>query len=357
MIRKTKSHIAAFATVVVLVAVGTASTAQAPIDAVREVRFFNWADFVDPQTIEGFEREFGIRVIVETFADENEAVSVIQADTSRYDLFVTSTAVVREMVDQRLLARLDHANIPNLGNIDARFLDLPFDPGNEYSVPYDWGTTGLGYNTDCVTPDDHSWGLLLDPRATDRIAMDTDFRVVIASMLKYHGHPLNSTDRAQLAEAMGTLDALVERQGLEFVPWDEILDRLSSGDLCVAQVFNGDVAAQMMDSDNVDFFVPREGSDYYVDSLAIPRDARNKPGAEAFINYILRPDVHAANNVFTGYAVPNRASIEGGFVSDDQLSDPVRYPDTDGLETWVAFDLRLRTVWNEAWSDFVIRHG
>ena len=357
MTRRVPRTVATLAMITSLVAIGVASTAQAQDGPPQQVRLFNWEEFIDPATVEGFEEEFGIEVIIETFSDENEAVSVIQGDTSRYDLFVVSIAVVREMAEQRLLAKLDHANIPNLANVDAIFLDLPFDRGNRYSVPYDWGTTGLAYNTDCVTPSEPTWGLLLDPRAAGRVAMDSDFRVVMGSMLKFHGHPLNSTDPAQLAEAMETLGILVDDHDLEFVNWEESLDRLSSGDLCVAQLFNGDTAAAMADSDNLGFFVPREGSDYYVDSLAIPRDARNRAGAEALINYILRPDVHAANNEFTGYAVPNRASIEGGFVSDETLSDQVRYPDTESLEPWLAFDLRLRTVWNEAWSAFVTSHG
>jgi spermidine/putrescine transport system substrate-binding protein len=110
----------------------------------------------------------------------------------------------------------------------------------------------------------------------------------------------------------------------------------------------------MDEFDNIEFFVPAEGSDFYVDVLAIPRDARNKLGAESFINYILRPEVHAANNDYTGYAVPNRASIEGGHVDGDTLNDPVRYPDTEGLEAWVPFEPERRALWNKAWADYVL---
>jgi spermidine/putrescine transport system substrate-binding protein len=337
-----------------LVVGGSVAAAQSESGVDPALHIFNWEEYVDPQVLEDFEAEYGITVTVDFFGDENEMVSVIQADASRYDLFIGSTSVVHEMADQRLLAELDHANIPNLINIDPRYLDLPLDPGNKYSVAYDWGTSGIAYNTDCATPQDESWGLLADPAVKGRVAMDADFTVVVGSLLKYLGHPLNSRDSVHVSEAITVLEHLVEDQGLEFMVWDEALDRLAAGDLCAVQAFNGDTAVYIDEYDNIDFFVPREGSDFYVDSMAIPRDAANKANAELFMNYILRPDVHANNNEFTGYAVPNRASIEGGYVSAELLEDPVRYPDVDDLEPWEAMNSELRTTWNQAWADFVM---
>lgn len=341
----------------VVLAVGATTAVGAQPDAGSELRFYNWDEFVDPQIIEDFEAEFGIDVIIETFTDENEAVSVIQADAARYDLFITSDSMIWEMAEQRLLAKLDHGNIPNLINVDPRYLDLPADPGNRFSVPYDWGTTGLAYNTDCVEPEEESWKLLQDPRAKDRIAMDTDFTVAIGTSLKRLGHSLNSRDPALVAAAITWLEDLRADQGLEFIAWDETLDLLVSGELCVGQAYNGDAAYYMEDNDNLAFFVPTEGSDFYVDSMAVPRDAPNQAGAELFINYLLRPDVHAANTEYTGYGNPNRASIEGGFVSEELLADPVRYPNAASLEPWVPFDTELRSVWNEAWARFITHAG
>lgn len=334
----------------------TAAAADALDDVGPELWFLNWDEYINPDVVADFEAEYGIDVIIETFSDENEMMSIVQADTSRYDLVVTSSAVVNEMVDQRLLAPLDHDNIPNLVNIDPTFLDLPSDPGNRHSVPYDWGTTGLVYNTDCLTPGpgEDSWGLLFDPRAAGRVAMDTDYSVVIGTMLKYLGYPLNDDDPEHVAEAIDALVVLRDEHGLELLVWDETLDRLAEGDLCVGQAFNGDAAAYMAEYDNLGFFVPREGSDYYIDSLAIPRDARNKRGGELFMDFILRPDVHARNNEWTGYAVPNQASIEGGYVDPATLEDPVSYPDTADLESWRAFDTDLRSVWNRAWARFIV---
>jgi spermidine/putrescine transport system substrate-binding protein len=339
---------------VAMLAVGATTPAGAQEVAGSELHFFNWEEYVDPQVLEDFEAEYGIKVIVEHFTDENEMVSVIQADTSRYDLFTTSDATLTEMIQQRLVAELDHASIPNLANIDPAFLDLPNDPGNKHSAPYDWGTTGIAYNTDCVEPEEESWALLQDPRLAGRVAMDTDFQVVLGSTLKYLGHPLNTTDPAHIEAAVAVLRDLRTKQGMELIIWDDMLDMLAAGELCAVQAFNGDTAVWMDEYEQIAFFVPMEGSDFYLDVMAIPRDAQNKAGAELFINYMLRPDVHATNNEYTGYAVPNRASIEGGYVSPELLADPVRYPDAEGLEPWVPFDTEMRNLWNKAWAGYMI---
>jgi spermidine/putrescine transport system substrate-binding protein len=340
-----------------LLATGSATAVSPEPGEATVLRFYNWAEFVDPQVVADFEAEFGIEVVIETYSDENEMMSVIQADTSRYDLFITSDNTVYEMAAQRLLSELDLGNIPNLANVYPRYLDLPNDPGNQYSVPYDWGTTGITYNTDCIDPEEESWGLLLDPSIAGRVAMHTDFRVVIGAMLKYLGHPLNSRDPGQLAEAIAVLEDLDTNQGLEFLAWDDMLDRLASGELCVGHTWNGDAAIYMEDNPQLAFFVPKEGSDFYLDTMAIPRDAPNKAGAELFMNYMLRPDVQATNTEYTGYANPNRASIEGGFVSAEILADPVRYPRAEGLEPWEPFEAGTIALWNEAWARFVLGLG
>lgn len=344
------------ATMAAVFAAGTVGAAGAEPEVGSELHFLNWEEYIDPQVVEDFEAEFGIDVIIDFFSDENELVSVIQGDTARYDLFTTSDATLHEMIVQRLVAELDLENIPNLANVDPRYLDLPNDPGSRHSVPYDWGTTGLVYNTDCIQPDEESWSLLMDPRVRGRIGMDTDFQVVLGSALKSLGHPLNSGDPAQIEAAVDRLMELKLDQGMEFIVWNDMLDQVAAGDLCVGLAFNGDAAVYMDEYDNLGYFVPVEGSDFYLDVLAIPRDAPNKAAAESFIDYLLRPEVHAANNEYTGYAVPNRASIEEGYVSAEILADPVIYPDTAGLEAWMPFaaDSDRLALWNEAWSRFVL---
>lgn len=317
----------------------------------RDLHFYTWADYMDPAMVEAFEAEFGITVTIETFADENEMASAIAADTGRFDLLIASDYLAGEMANQKLLAELDHGTIANLANIDPQYLDLPSDPGNRYSVPYDWGTTGIVYNTTCLEPDAASWAVLSDARVAGRVSMDSDPRTDLGAALKYLGHPIGSSDPADLAEAVAWLSQLRTRQGVQFLEWQDMYDAILAGELCAAVAFNGDASFLMGENDQLDFLMPEEGSDFYVDSFAIPRDAPNKRAAELFIDYLLRPDVHAANTAFTGYGNPNRASMEAGLIDAVLLDDPVIYPSHEGLEAWPVFDRARRALWNKAWAD------
>lgn len=317
----------------------------------NELYVFNWDDYFAPDTLSNFEQEFGIEVHLDTFDDEDELLSVISSDTSKYDLFIGSDSLIGEMTDLRLLANIDHENVPNLSNIDPKFLDRPGDPENQYSVPYDWGTTGIMYDTRCVQPEEESWAVLADPRVAGKVAMDTDPAVTIGSVLKYLGYSRNSNVESELAEAGDFLEDLVLRQQLRFIPSIGVIEVMGTGELCMAQAYNGDAAFVMADNPDVAFFIPEEGSDLYFDVMAVPRDARHKAAAEAFINYVLRPDVHAAITNYTGYPSPNRAAVEQGYIDEQVLSDPVVYPDTTDLESWSAFDGQRRALWNKTWAE------
>lgn len=319
----------------------------------KELHIFNWQDYLAPTTLADFEKEFGIKVYLDTFDDEDELLSTISSDPSSYDLFIGSDVLIGEMVELRLIAELDLDNVANLANIDSAFLDLPGNPGNRYGIPYDWGTTGVMYNTTCIEPRDEeeSWALLRDPRIAGRVAMDTDPAVAIGSTLKYLGYSLNSSDPGELDEAVGILKDRIGQVQLRFIPAYDARQMMKSGELCATQAYNGDAANEMAKNEDFAFFVPKEGSDIYFDMMAIPRDAKNKAGAELFINYVLRPEVHAAINNYTGYATPNRAAREQGLIDQAYLSDPTIYPDTALLEPWVVFSGQRRALWNRAWAD------
>lgn len=343
---------AAVAGMAVLIAACGGPSGESEPEVGGELHIYNWEDYFGETTIEDFEAEFGIEVFLETFADENEMWSVIAGDTSRYDLFFGASATVGEMAMERLVAELDHDSIPNLMNIYPDYLDLPGDPGNVYGVPYAWGTTGILYNKSCFEPEALSWSTLWDPRLSGRVAMDVDFSVILGSTLQSLGYPLVSSDPDHLDAAVLALQELRATNDVQFMAWDVMGEALSSGELCAGQVFNGDAVLIMEGSEqDLTFFVPQEGSDLYFDTMAIPRDAQNKAGAELFINFVLRPDVHASITDHTGYANPNMASVEQGYIDEESLADPVSYPNTDNLEPWVIFDSAHLAAWNEAWAE------
>lgn len=315
-----------------------------------ELHILNWEDYFAPTTLGDFQAEFGIEVSLDTFDDEQAAASAIQSDPARYDVVVLSDSLVAGMAERKLLAALDPSNIPNLPNVDRKFLDQSWDPGNRYSVPYAWGVTGVIYNTKYVEPAGKSWSLLSDPSLAGRVALLNDSTVVIGLTLKSLGYSLSSHDPGELQEAV---EVVVAQRPLLAGFFDPIAirDGMIAEDLWAAQLYSGDAAFAMAENEALAFFLPDEGSDFFVDNLVIPRDARNKEAAELFINYILRPDVHAGISNYTGYAIPNRAALEQGLIDDELLASEAAYPSRDILEAWRPFDTEQLSLWNKAWAD------
>lgn len=315
-----------------------------------ELHVFNWEDYFAPTTLEDFEAEFGIEVFLDTFDDEEAMLSVVQSDPSQYDVIVASDSQIEDMVFMRLLARLDLSSIPNLANIDPEFLDQSWDPGNRSSVPYTWGSTGIVYNTKYVDPPDESWFLLTDPSLAGRVALLNDPFIVIGATLKSLGYSLNSSDPEQLQEAVEALRAQSTLL-VGFLDPLAIQEQMASEELWAAQQYNGDAVFMMSANEDLAFFIPAEGSDIWVDNLAIPRDAKNKAAAELFLNYVLRPDVQAEISNYTGYATPNRAALDDGLIDEELLTNNASYPPRDLLEAWLPIDGEQLSLWNEAWAD------
>jgi spermidine/putrescine transport system substrate-binding protein len=316
-----------------------------------ELHIFNWEDYFAPTTLEDFEAEFGVEVFLETFDDENAATAAIQSDPSAYDVVILDSNTVAEMANMKLIAELDLSNIPNLANIDDQFLDQPSDPDNRYGVPYAWGSTGIVYNTKHIESPVESWALLRDPDLAGRVALVNDYYSIIGLTLKSLGYSLNSVDPEQLEQVVEVVRAQ-EPLLVGFLDPIEIREQMVSEELWAAQLYNGDAAFAMWDNEDLDFFIPTEGSDFYVDTLAIPRDAKNKAAAEAFFNYILRPEVHADIGNYTEYAIPNRAAVEQGLIDEELLASEVSYPPRDFLEAWAPFgEEKELSLWNKARAD------
>lgn len=331
-------------------ALGTACGSSGDSIVGGELHIYNWEDYFAPNTLDDFEAESGVEVFLDTFDDEYAMASAVESDTSKYDVIVASDSLMAEMAERRLLAELNLGNIPNLANIDPQFLDQPWDPGNGHSVPYTWGSTGILYNTEYVDSPVESWALLRDPNLAGHVALLNDYSVVIGLTLKSLGYPLNSSDPGQIDEAV---QVLKDQQPLlvGYLDSSTMEELMLSGELWAAQIYNGDAAFLVEENDGLAFFIPTEGSDYYVDTLAIPRDAKNKAAAEAFINYILRPEVHAEISNYTQYATPNQAALEQGLIDEELLASEASYPPRDLLEAWEPFGAEELSLWNKAWVE------
>lgn len=298
------------------------------------VSFYNWSDYIDPAILEMFQEECGVTVIYDTFSSNEDLLAKLQAGATGYDLIVPSDYMVSIMIQLGLLKELDHANIPNLANLAETFQDPPYDPGNRYSIPYQWGTAGIGYDADVVEPAPTSLAAIFDPAQAEqyagRISLLNDSREVIGAALKYLGYSVNSTDPDQLEEAKQTILAI--KPYVVTFDSDTYSDLLVSGETVLGHGWNGGYYQAIFENEdrNFGFVVPEEGLTLFTDCLAVPASAPNPYTAEVLINYLLDPEIGAMITNFTYFASPNEAALP--YIDEEVKNDPGIYPPDEVIE-------------------------
>lgn len=313
-----------------------------------ELYVYNWSDFIGKTTITDFEREFKVRVVYDTYASNEELLAKLQSGAKGYDVIVPSDYMVGVMAKLGLLAPLDLTRLPSLRHLDEMFRKPPFDPEHRYSVPYLWGTNGIGYNAEKVTKTVGEWDILWNRTYQNRIVMQDDMRSILGIMLKYLGYSANTTDAKQLNEAKRLLLA---QKPLVRSYTNSYIDMLISGDAWLVAAYSGDVYQAARESSAIRYTIPRPGSLIWVDTMVIPKDAPHKALAEQFIDYILRPEVAARIANDTWYASPNAAARP---LIDARLrDDPAVYPPHDVLARCeFLVDLGpATTLYDRAWNE------
>lgn len=302
----------------VVAACGPGSTVS---DLDKEIYFFNWGDYIDPAVLSDFTREFGVRVVQDNYASNEDLLAKLQAGGVGYDVIVPSDYMVEVMIKEGLLQELDKSGLPNLRHIGVQHLGLPYDPENRYCVPYLWGTTGLAYDADRL-PRPESWWVLWDASYRGQISMLNDQREAIAVALRLLGHSINSTDPDELEKAK----ALLRRQKPLVRTYNsENYDQLFlQGELMLAHAWNGDIAKAAEERPSLKYVIPKEGGTIYHDNLCIPKSSRHQTTAEVFINYLLRPDVAARIVRYTMQPSPNEAAKT--HLPAAILNNPAVYP-------------------------------
>jgi spermidine/putrescine-binding protein len=289
-----------------------------------ELHLYNWSEYIDPEVFDAFEAEFGVKVIEDTFSSNEELLAKLQAGATGYDLIVPSDYMVEIMIEEGLLTKIDHNNIPNLVNLSALFKDPPYDPGLVYCVPYQWGTTGIGYNSEVVEPD--SWAYIFDPAIASqyagKITMLNDSRESIGAALKYLGYSLNTTDETQLEEAKQLL--IATKPYLFSFDSDQFEDLIIANEVVYGHGYSGDYFAAAVEDERIWYVIPEEGATVWADNLCIPKTSKASYTAELFINYILQPQVAAQITNFTWFGSPVEAANE--FIDPEILEEPAIYP-------------------------------
>jgi spermidine/putrescine transport system permease protein len=296
----------------------------------RQLNLYIWSNYASPEMLAKFEQRYQVKVRVDIY-DSNEALlAKLQTGVVDYDLVVPSDYMISVLLKQQLLRPLDKTQLVNLSNVDRRFLGLPFDPQNQYSVPYTWGTTGIGYRKDKITVAPQSWRVLWDERYRDHISMLDDMREVFAAALKQQGASLNATNPSEIAAAAALLKA--QKPLVKTYDSGAFAELLISGDVWLAHGFSGQIGKAMLENPNIGYVIPAEGYTVWTDSICIPRTAPHPELAMLFINYLLEPEVSGQNTNKTGYATPNLAARQ--FIRPELLANPALFPPDESLRNY-----------------------
>jgi spermidine/putrescine-binding protein len=295
---------------------GGAPGSECALDQVDgDLNFYNWSEYMDPELITAFEEQYELD-IVEDFYESNEALLAQMQAGAVYDVIVPSDYMVGIMIQNELLAPINPEAVPNLANLLARFTELPYDPGNQFSAPYQYGTTGLGVNLEVVGADfEPSWALIFDPELTTGfpggVSVLNDPRETMGAALKYLGYSLNDTDLTHLQEASDLIAAAQE--GIATFDSDQYDEALVSGEVAVSHGYSGNMIVSIGAAENPDNFayvLPEEGATLWIDNMAVPVKAEHPCTALTFINFLLDAQNGAALTNYNYYGSPNEASLD-----------------------------------------------
>jgi spermidine/putrescine-binding protein len=289
----------------------------------RKLNIYIWTNYLPQDVVADFEKRTGIDVRVDTYDSNETLLAKLQSGVADYDIVVPSDYMLKVMIPQKLLREIDRARLPGFANLDPRLLDQQLDPGNRHSIPYLWGTTGIGYDTTKVAAPVDSWAALFDERHAGRILMLDDVREAFGAALKLMGRSINETDPAVLRQVAERLKA--QKRLVKTYNSSDFANLLAAGDVDISHGWNGELAEVVAkDPRRFAYVVPKEGSTLWIDNLAIPAKAFHVDEAYAFLDFVLDPEVAARIVDGVHYAGANRAAWDR--ISPRIRNDPSIYP-------------------------------
>lgn len=327
--------------------ISTMLTGCGGTDSKKVLNVYNVGDYIDENIITLFEEKTGIDVQYETYDTNEMMYQKVKSGSTNYDLIFPSDYMVEKMKSEGLLQKIDFKNIPNMKYIDKSFLNPIYDETNEYSVPYMWGTFGILYNKKMVKEPVDSWNILWNPKYKGNIMMFDSVRDTMGISLKRLGYSMNTTNPKKINEAMKEL--MKQKDLVLAYVNDEGKDRLLGEEVAMGIAYSGDAVTLMEENPNLAYAIPKEGTNKWVDAMAIPKSAQNKKEAEMFINFLLDPEIAKMNAEYIGYSTPNEGALK--LLDKDVTSNPVAYPPKsvmDKTETFIDLGNELR-LYDEAW--------
>ena len=319
-----------------------------------EVVVYNWGEYIDPDTISMFEEETGIKVIYDEFETNEIMFPKIEAGASKYDVVCPSDYMIKKMIENDLLAEINYDNVPNAkANIGQQYWDMSkeFDPENKYSVPYCWGTVGILYNKTMVDGPVDSWSILWDEKYADNILMQDSVRDAFMVALKLNGYSMNSVNPEELNAAKESL--IAQKPLVQAYVIDQVRDKMIGNEAAIGVIYSGEAIFTQRENPDLEYVIPKEGTNVWIDSWVITKNAPNKENAEKFIDFMCRPDIALKNFEYITYSTPNDAARE--LIEDEDIrNSKIAFPtlnDYSNLETFTYLGEDTDALYNELWKE------
>ena len=319
----------------------------------EQVIVYNWGEYLDPEVLNIFEEETGIEVVYDEYETNETMYPKVASKAAEYDVVCPSDYMIQKMIENNLLAEIDFDQVPNIKNIDPNYIkqSRDFDPENKYSVPYCVGTVGILYNKTMVDEPVDSWDILWNDKYKDNILMQDSVRDAFMVALKKLGYSMNSTDPEELEEAK---QALIDQKPLtQAYVVDQVRDKMIGNEAAIGVIYSGEAIYTQRENSDLEYVIPKEGTNVWIDSWCILKDAPNKENAEKFINFLCRPDIALMNFEYITYSTPNTEARK--LIEDDDIrNSTIAFPDLSqykNLETFRYLGEDADRLYNELWKE------
>lgn len=319
-----------------------------------EVYVYNWGEYIDPATLESFEAETGIKVIYDEFETNEIMYPKVESGASTYDVLCPSDYMIKKLIDNDMLAEIEWDKVPNAkNNIGAQYYEQSeeFDPGNKYSVPYCWGTVGILYNKTMVDEPIDEWSDLWDEKYKDNILMQDSVRDAFMVALKKNGFSMNTLDENELSIARDEL--IAQKPLVQAYVVDQVRDKMIGNESAIGVIYSGEAIYTQRENADLEYVIPKEGTNVWIDSWVIPKNCPNKENALKFIDYMCKPEIALMNFDYITYSTPNDAARE--LIEDEDIKNsPIAFPnlsDYENLETYIYLGEEGDEIYNGLWEE------
>lgn len=320
-----------------------------------EINVFNWGEYISNgedgsmDVIDEFEKETGIKVNYTTYETNEEMYNILKSSNSSYDIIIPSDYMIAQLIEEGLLSELDFDNIPNYKNIMEKYKKTDYDKDGKYSVPYSWGVVALCYNKTMVTEKPDSFSALWDKKYSGQILMFNNSRDAMAIAMKLKDIDPSNVTKEDIDIAS---DYLTEQKPiLKKYVMDQVFTEMEGSQAALAPYYGGDIAVMMQNNEDLDYVLPKEGSNLFIDAMCIPKNSKNKELAEEFINFMLKAEVAESNAEYIGYSTPNSAAYE--LLDEEIKNNELIYPSDEYLSKCYTFTNLPTDIYNYMQDKFL----